>query len=60
MIIQGLDGEIVAQEMEFYTTEATRRAGYRQIKNLEKIFKAKAREVLETEDILIYAKRYGK
>ena len=56
LIIEGKEEEEVAKIMGFYSNEDSRKAGYRQIKNLTKIFKEKAVEVMEDEDILIYPK----
>ena len=36
----------------YKTSEKGRKAGYKQIKNLKKIFKQKAQEILKTEDII--------
>ena len=61
MIVQDLPDEEVSKQLGFYSNEDTRKAGYRQLKNLEKIFKEKAKALLENEDILIYARnRHGK
>ena len=54
LIIQDLDEEVAAKMLGFYSNESARKAGYRQIKNLKKIFKEKAIEVIDTEDIIIY------
>jgi hypothetical protein len=44
--------EEVAKKMGYKTSEKGRKAGYKQIKNLKKIFKQKAQEILEKEDII--------
>lgn len=38
--------------MGYKTTEKGRKAGYKQIKNLKKMFKQTAQEILATEDII--------
>jgi hypothetical protein len=38
--------------MGYKTSEKGRKAGYKQIKNLKKIFKQKAQEILKNEDII--------
>jgi len=40
--------------MGYKTSEKGRKAGYKQIKNLKKIFKQKAQDILEHEDIIPY------
>jgi DNA integrity scanning protein DisA with diadenylate cyclase activity len=45
--------EDVAKFMGYKTTEKKRKAGYRQVKNLRKIFKAKAEEIIKKYDIII-------
>ena len=43
---------LVAIRMGYKTSEKGRKAGYKQIKNLKKIFKQKAQEILEKEDVI--------
>jgi hypothetical protein len=45
--------EDVAKFMGYKTTEKKRKAGYRQVKNLRKIFKAKAEDIIKKYDIII-------
>lgn len=52
LFIKNLDEEEVAKKMGYKTTEKGRKAGYKQIKNLKKMFKQKAQEILATEDII--------
>lgn len=52
LFIQHIDEEEVAREMGYKTSEKGRKAGYKQIKNLKKVFKQKAQEILKTEDII--------
>jgi DNA-directed RNA polymerase specialized sigma24 family protein len=52
LYIENKDEEAVAQVMGYKTSEKGRKAGYKQIKNLKKVFKQKAQEILETEDII--------
>lgn len=54
LFIQNLSEELVAKEMGYKTTEKGRSAGYKQIKNLKKQFKDKAKRVLEKKDIFIH------
>lgn len=55
LFIQHMDEEVVAKKMGYKTSEKGRKAGYKQIKNLKKIFKQKAQEILQTKDV-IYSK----
>jgi hypothetical protein len=52
LFIQHKDEEYVAKQMGYKTSEQGRKAGYKQIKNLKKIFKQKAQEIIQKEDIL--------
>ena len=52
LFIKHVDEEVVAEKMGYKTSEKGRKAGYKQIKNLKKIFKQKAQEILKTEDII--------
>jgi len=52
LFIQHMDEEDVAKRMGYKTSEKGRKAGYKQIKNLKKIFKQKAQEILDREDII--------
>ena len=54
LFINHVDEEEVARQMGYKTSEKGRKAGYKQIKNLKKIFKQKAAEILEHEDIIPY------
>lgn len=51
LFVQNLGEEDVAKELGYRTTEKGRKAGYKQIKNLKKQFKAKAEKILQTKDI---------
>ena len=53
LFIQNRSEEDVAVEMGYKTSEKNRTAGYRQIKNLKKIYKKKAEEILKNKDIFI-------
>jgi len=55
LFIENRDEEVVAAELGYRTTERGRKAGYKQIKNLKKLFKSKAENILKTKDIF-----YGK
>jgi len=52
LFIKHIDEEVVAEKMGYKTSEKGRKAGYKQIKNLKKIFKQKAQDILKTEDII--------
>jgi hypothetical protein len=52
LFIQHLDEEDVARQMGYKTSEKGRKAGYKQIKNLKKLFKEKAQDILAREDII--------
>lgn len=56
LFIEHLPEEDVAKEMGYKTNEQGRRAGYKQIKNLKKQFKEKAKKILEKKDIFINEK----
>jgi len=55
LFVKNLTDEEVAAKLGYRTTETGRKAGYKQIKNLKKQFKAKAEHILRTKDIF-----YGK
>lgn len=52
LFIQNCTEEEVAKYLGFKTSERKRSAGYKQIKNLKKIFQEKAKEILKNKDIL--------
>jgi hypothetical protein len=52
LFVKHLDEEEVAKKMGYKTSEKGRKAGYKQIKNLKKVFKQKAQEILKREDII--------
>lgn len=52
LYIDGVSEEKVAAEMGYKTTEKGKKAGYKQIKNLKKLFKQVALKILQNEDIL--------
>lgn len=52
LYIDGADEEKVAMEMGYRTNEKGKKAGYKQIKNLKKLFKQIAVKILQDEDIL--------
>jgi hypothetical protein len=52
LYIDGADEEKVAMEMGYKTNEKGKKAGYKQIKNLKKLFKQVATKILQDEDIL--------
>ena len=51
LFIQNMSDEEVAKEMGFKSTEAGRKAGYKQIKNLKKTLKEKASNILNKKGI---------
>lgn len=53
LFVQHKSEEDVAKILGFKTTEKGRKAGYKQIKNLKKLFTKKAAKILETQDIII-------
>lgn len=55
LFVKNMTDEQVAAKLGYKTTETGRKAGYKQIKNLKKQFKAKAEKILKTKDIF-----YGK
>jgi RNA polymerase sigma factor (sigma-70 family) len=55
LFIKNMTDEEVAAKLGYKTTETGRKAGYKQIKNLKKQFKAKAEKILKTKDVF-----YGK
>ena len=55
LFITDMTDEETAERLGYRTTEKGRKAGYKQIKNLKKQFKAKAEKILKTKDIF-----YGK
>jgi len=55
LFIKHLAEEEVAKEMGYKTTEKGRKAGYKQIKNLKKLFREKAEKILATKDVFIHS-----
>lgn len=53
LFIDYLPEEEVAKKMGYKTSETGRKAGYKQIKNLKKQFKDKAKKIISTKDIFI-------
>ena len=53
LFIDHMSEEDVAKEMGYKTSEKGRTAGYRQIKNLKKIYKQKAEDILKKKDIIL-------
>lgn len=52
LFLENIPEEEVAKYLGYKTNEKKRTAGYKQIKNLRKIFQEKAREILKNKDIL--------
>jgi DNA-directed RNA polymerase specialized sigma24 family protein len=59
LYIQHMEDEEVAKVMGYKTTEKGRKAGYKQLKNLKKIFKDKAIQILEKGEIMAYESAAG-
>lgn len=53
LFIEHKSEEEVAKKMGYKTSETGRKAGYKQIKNLKKQFKEKAKQVISTKDIFL-------
>jgi hypothetical protein len=52
LFVQNKSEEEVARYLGFKTSEKKRSAGYKQIKNLKKIFQEKAKKIIEENDIV--------
>ena len=52
LYIDHLDTEQVATELGYKSNEKGRKAGYKQIKNFEKVFKEVAKKILDEEDVI--------
>ena len=52
LFIENYTEEEVAKYLGFKTSEKKSSAGYKQIKNLKKIFQEKAKEILKEKDII--------
>ena len=52
LFIEKMDDEEVADKMGYKTNEKGRKAGYKQIKNLKKMFKEKVENILKKKDII--------
>lgn len=52
LFVQNKPEEEVAKYLGFKTTERKRSAGYKQIKNLKKIFQEKAKQIIKDKDII--------
>ena len=52
MYIENKTDEQIAKYLGFKTNEKKRSAGYKQIKNLKKIFQARARQIIQEKDIV--------
>jgi len=53
LFVKNLPEDEVAKKLGYTTNEKNRKAGYKQIKNLKKMFKEKAIVVIEQKDIII-------
>ena len=54
LYVQHMDDEDVAKVMGYKTSEKGRKAGYKQLKNLKKLFKDKAVAILDKGEIIVY------
>jgi DNA-directed RNA polymerase specialized sigma24 family protein len=59
LYVQHMEEEEVAKVMGYKTTEKGRKAGYKQLKNLKKIFKEKAVQILEKGEVMAYESAAG-
>jgi len=59
LYVQHMEEEEVAKIMGYKTTEKGRKAGYKQLKNLKKIFKDKAIQILKKGEIMAYESAAG-
>ena len=53
LFINNLSEDEVAKKLGYTTNEKNRKAGYKQIKNLKKMFKEKAVTVIHQKDIIV-------
>ena len=53
LFVKNLSEDEVAKKLGYTTNEKNRKAGYKQIKNLKKMFKEKAVTVIKQKDIII-------
>ena len=53
LFIRNLPEDQVAKKLGYTTNEKNRKAGYKQIKNLKKMFKEKAVVVIQQKDIIV-------
>ena len=53
LFIKNLPEDEVAKDLGYTTNEKNRKAGYKQIKNLKKMFKEKAVLIIKEKDIII-------
>ena len=53
LFVKNLSEDEVAKKLGYTTNEKNRKAGYKQIKNLKKMFKEKAATVIQQKDIII-------
>lgn len=54
MFFESASEEDIANYMGYKTSEKKRKAGYRQVKNLRKLFYTKAREIMKKYDIIVH------
>jgi hypothetical protein len=59
LFIRHLEEEDVAAQMGYKTTEKGRKAGYKQIKNLKKMFRLKAEKILATKDVFLHSNGFN-
>ena len=52
--IEGKTDEEISKQLGFITSETKRQAGYRQIKNIQKIIREKTQKIIDTKDIFIH------
>ena len=54
LFIDGKSDEEVGVEMGYKTSEKNRSAGYKQIRNLKKMFKETVQKIIQKNDIIIH------
>ena len=59
LYVKHMDEEDVAKIMGYKTSEKGRKAGYKQLKNLKKIFKDKAINILKKGEVMAYETAAG-
>ena len=53
LFIENMNEDDVAKELGYKTNEQGRKAGYKQIKNMRKMFKEKVIKIIKNKDIIL-------